>query len=111
MVTFCPHSWYKSCVSPQNRLKLALFIFLLLVLIVPAPAFAYGDPSGGFLFQVLTPIVAALWGAWMAFAHNIHKRVAKALGRPAGVASCEHEEDAAVTSTLTQQVEQAGLED
>jgi hypothetical protein len=72
-------------VSPKNRLKFSLFVFLLLVLAVPAPAFAYGDPSGGFLFQVLTPIVALLWGAWLAFAHNFHKFVSRVINRWRGI--------------------------
>lgn len=71
--------------SPKNRLKLYLFIFLLLILAVPAPALAYGDPSGGFLFQVITPLVALLWGAWLAFAHNIHKKMSRIISRWRGV--------------------------
>jgi hypothetical protein len=94
-------------VPPKNGLKLPLFIFLLLVLAVPAPAFAYGDPSGGFLFQVLTPIVAALWGAWMAFAHNINKRLASFISRRRGKTPDEQAGDA----PLSQQVEQVGVED
>jgi hypothetical protein len=91
-------------------LKLPLFVFLLLVLVVPAPAFAYGDPSGGFLFQVLTPIVAALWGAWMAFAHNITKRLANVIGRMRGETPAETTEVEAVPA-LSQQIKQVGLED
>jgi hypothetical protein len=39
------------------------------------PAHAYGDPSGGTLFQVLMPMLAALWAMWMILANRIRKGV------------------------------------
>jgi hypothetical protein len=98
-------------VTPRIRFKLSLFIFFVLILVVAAPAYAYGDPSGGMLFQVLTPIVAALWGAWMAFAHNIHKRVAKAFSRNRSTDAGDTGENADVTPALAQQVEQGRLKE
>jgi hypothetical protein len=68
-------------VAKRSGLSLSLFIFLLLILAVPMPAHAYGDPSGGMLFQILTPILAALWGAWLIFAHKIHRWFGKLTGK------------------------------
>lgn len=47
----------------------------------PAHAMAYGDPSGGLLFQMLTPLVAVLWGAWLIFAGGVRKRVGRLIAR------------------------------
>ena len=72
-------------VNPRRRTKVSLVVFLALVISAPLPAFAYGDPSGGFLFQVLTPIVALLWGVWLVFAHNVHKLVSRIINKWRGV--------------------------
>ncbi len=48
---------------------------------VPARLFAYGDPSGGYLFQILTPLAAMLWGAWLIFAGAIRRRLEKIFRR------------------------------
>jgi len=80
-------------VAPRSRLKLYLFLFLLLIISSPAPALAYGDPSGGFLFQVLTPILALLWGVWLAFAHSIHKVVSRLVSRLRGTEPVETSEE------------------
>jgi len=37
------------------------------------PAYAYGDPSGGTLFQILMPALAGLWAMWMILANRIRK--------------------------------------
>jgi len=66
---------------------------LLLIISAPAPAFAYGDPSGGFLFQVLTPILALLWGVWLAFAHSIHKVMSRLVNRLRGTEPAETAEE------------------
>jgi hypothetical protein len=58
-----------------------LLLFLPLCLFIASPAFAYGDPSGGFLFQILTPFVALLWGFWLIFAGAIRKGVRSAIRR------------------------------
>lgn len=46
-----------------------VFVFLGVL-----PCYAYGDPSGGALFQILMPVLAALWGMWLIFANNIRRR-------------------------------------
>ena len=48
---------------------------------LPAHAMAYGDPSGGLLFQMLTPLVAVLWGGWLIFAGGVRKRIGRLIGR------------------------------
>jgi hypothetical protein len=55
-----------------------------MILATPSYALAYGDPTGGFLFQTLTPLAAVLWGAWMIFAGNIRKSFRKAIHRIRG---------------------------
>lgn len=57
--------------------KYGLLLVLSVVLLIPSHAFAYGDPSGGYLFQMLTPLAAVLWGGWLIFAGAIRKRVTK----------------------------------
>jgi hypothetical protein len=58
-------------------MKTRLLIFVLLMLIVALPAYAYGDPTGGMLFQMLTPILAMIWGLWMIFANSVRRSTAK----------------------------------
>jgi len=48
---------------------------LSLIVAAPSPAYAYGDPTGGQLFQILAPLLAVIWGAWLIFANNVRKRV------------------------------------
>jgi hypothetical protein len=97
-------------VTPKIRLKSSLFIFLVLVLAVPAPAFAYGDPSGGYLFQILTPILALLWGTWLAFAHTIQKWLGSMVNRMKGKTSADRSQGQdGEEETLSQSVEQAGV--
>ncbi|MGA2388487.1 MAG: hypothetical protein ABSF97_05980 [Candidatus Sulfotelmatobacter sp.] len=68
----------------KSGLQISLFVFLLIILATPSYAMAYGDPSGGFLLQALTPLAAVLWGAWMIFAGNIRKSFRKAIHRIRG---------------------------
>jgi hypothetical protein len=58
-----------------------LLIFVFLMLIVALPAYAYGDPTGGMLFQVLTPILAMIWGLWMILANSIRRGTGKLVRR------------------------------
>jgi hypothetical protein len=51
--------------------RLGFWVFLLLFISAALPAHAYGDPSGGTLFQVLMPALAALWATWMIFANRV----------------------------------------
>jgi len=58
------------------------FLFLVwLILAVCSPVHAYGDPSGGGLFQILTPILAALWAMWLILAGGIVRRFSKVVTR------------------------------
>ena len=45
----------------------------MLFLLAGAPAYAYADPSGGTLFQILMPTLAALWALWTILANRIRK--------------------------------------
>lgn len=56
----------------SRSLLLSLTILLLLS---PLPAHAYADPSGGTLFQILMPTLAALWAMWMILANKIQRFV------------------------------------
>ncbi len=49
------------------------------VLVVAVPAFAYGDPTGGALFQILTPILAMIWGVWLIVANSVREHVSNLL--------------------------------
>jgi len=51
--------------------RASLAVLVLLVVSTGLPAHAYADPSGGTLFQVLMPMLAALWATWMIFANRI----------------------------------------
>jgi hypothetical protein len=68
-------------VVPKREYYFSLFVILTLLLAAPARAFAYGDPSGGYLFQVLTPLAAMLWGGWLIFAGAIRKKLGKIFHR------------------------------
>jgi hypothetical protein len=46
---------------------------LVLFFLLGVPAFAYADPSGGTLFQILMPALAAIWATWMIFANRVRR--------------------------------------
>jgi hypothetical protein len=50
-----------------------LIVVVMLFLLAGIPAYAYGDPSGGTLFQVLMPTLAGLWAVWIIFANRVRK--------------------------------------
>jgi len=50
--------------------------FVALFFLLGIPAYAYADPSGGSLFQILMPMLAALWATWMIFASRVRRTVA-----------------------------------
>ena len=54
-------------------------VLLVLIILVTLPATAYVDPSGGLLFQVLMPTLAAIWGMWMLFAQRIRRGLSSML--------------------------------
>lgn len=57
-------------------MKMRFLPVILIALLVAMPAYAYGDPTGGMLFQMLTPLLAMLWGLWMIFANSIRRGAA-----------------------------------
>jgi hypothetical protein len=57
-------------------MTLKLFLFVLVTFCCTAlPANAYGDPTGGALFQTLGPLLALVWGLWMILANSIRTRL------------------------------------
>ena len=60
---------------------------MLAIFLIPAFAIAYGDPSGGLLFQLLTPLLAVLWGGWLILAGRVRKGMSKLLRRTESPAS------------------------
>jgi len=67
-----------------------IVLWVLGFMLIGLPAYAYGDPSGGALFQVLMPLLAAIWATWMIFANRVRRGFAglfrkfrgRASGRP-----------------------------
>ena len=58
----------------MNRGYLVLIVTLFTL--VGIPAYAYADPTGGTLFQVLMPMLAAIWATWMILANRVRRGVA-----------------------------------
>jgi len=50
-----------------------LVLGVVLCMLVAMPAYAYADPSGGALFQVFMPMLAAIWAVWMIFANRVRR--------------------------------------
>jgi hypothetical protein len=48
------------------------------------PAYAYGDPTGGTLFSVLLPMLAAVWAMFLIFANRIRRGISGLLGKLRG---------------------------
>jgi len=59
-------------------------VLVTLILLLGVPAYAYGDPSGGTLFQILMPMLAAIWATWMILANRIRRGVGDILRRLRG---------------------------
>jgi hypothetical protein len=55
------------------RGRRALLIAMVVMLLGVLPCYAYGDPTGGAIFQILMPILAAVWGMWLIFANKIRR--------------------------------------
>jgi hypothetical protein len=78
-LTYVPGMGYSSVISicfvegRQNGSTLRPLIVMVFVLLA-LPCYAYDDPSGGALFQILTPVLAAIWGMWLIFANNTRQR-------------------------------------
>ena len=73
-----------SSYSPPTSKSQLIFLGLILLLCLPLPAYAYGDPTGGALFQILGPILALAWGAWMIFANGVRRRVSNLIHKLRG---------------------------
>jgi hypothetical protein len=54
-----------------------ILVLVTLFILAAIPAKAYGDPSGGALFQVLMPTLAAIWAVWMIFANHVRRTLGK----------------------------------
>lgn len=54
-------------------------LLIIACVFVAVPAFAYGDPTGGTLFQILTPVLAMIWGVWLIVANSVRERVSNLL--------------------------------
>ena len=53
-------------------------------LLLGPSAYAYADPSGGALFQILMPMLAAIWGMWLIFANSMRRRLSKLVAKLRG---------------------------
>jgi hypothetical protein len=62
--------------SRRQIVFLAVLFFL-----VGIPAYAYGDPTGGSLFQFLLPMLAALWAMFLIFANRIRRAIVGFMGK------------------------------
>jgi hypothetical protein len=71
---------------PKNK---PVVWIVLSFFLVGMPVFAYGDPTGGTLFQVLMPTLAAIWATWMIFANRVRQLFATAYRKLRGVESDE----------------------
>jgi len=50
-------------------------LFTIPFFLLGIPAYAYGDPTGGTLFSVLLPMLAAVWAMFLLFANRIRRGV------------------------------------
>jgi hypothetical protein len=50
-------------------------LFTIPFFLLGIPAYAYGDPTGGTLFSVLLPMLAAVWAMFLIFANRIRRGI------------------------------------
>lgn len=60
--------------------------------LVGVPAHAYADPTGGTLFQIIMPTLAALWAMWLIFANRVRTKVSTLYRRLRGIEANETNE-------------------
>jgi hypothetical protein len=60
-------------------------VMVTLFMLVGLPAYAYADPSGGAFFQVLMPMLAAIWAMWLIFANRVRRTISVILQKLRGV--------------------------
>lgn len=65
-------------------MRVKILVLVVLLMLVGVPAYAYGDPSGGTLFQILMPTLAALWAMWMILANRVRRTVGNFVRRLRG---------------------------
>jgi hypothetical protein len=65
----------------------SLLILTVLLCLPVIPCYAYGDPTGGTLFQVLLPALAAIWGMWLIFANKVRRGVRTLLRKMRGTSN------------------------
>jgi hypothetical protein len=68
-----------------NVKRIGIVVGVVLFLLVGVPAYAYGDPSGGTLFQILMPALAAIWGISMIFVGRMQRYLAGLIRKLRGV--------------------------
>ena len=73
----------------KRTLRLNILLPVTLLMLVGIPAYAYGDPSGGTLFQILMPTLAAIWAMWMIFANHVRQGVRNLVRKLKGSESAE----------------------
>lgn len=61
-----------------------IILFVTLFMLTGLPAYAYADPTGGTLFQVLMPMLAAIWATWMILANRVRRGMAGLIRRLRG---------------------------
>jgi hypothetical protein len=72
----------------RTHIVIPVAVFMLL----GTPAYAYGDPTGGMLFQVLMPALAAVWGIWLVFANRLRKGFSRLTRKLRGLDTTESPE-------------------
>lgn len=60
-------------------------LFTIPIFLLGIPAYAYGDPTGGTLFSVLLPMLAAVWAMFLLFANRIRRGISRLLAKVRGV--------------------------
>lgn len=84
------HHLYLTCWREETMgRRCPLLIVAVFVLLGVLPCYAYGDPTGGALFQILMPVLAAIWGMWLIFASSIRRRASGLLRKLRGMSSDE----------------------
>ncbi|HEX3106781.1 MAG TPA: hypothetical protein VHQ22_20260 [Terriglobales bacterium] len=58
-----------------------VILFTIPFFLVGIPAYAYGDPTGGTLFSVLLPMLAAVWAMFLIFANRIRRGISGLFGK------------------------------
>jgi hypothetical protein len=60
-------------------------LFTIPFFLLGIPAYAYGDPTGGTFFQVVLPMLAAVWAMFLIFANRIRRGISRLFAKLSGV--------------------------